>query len=214
MMREVVELRDQNSKTFIRGHDKNGNAQLRKVICPIPIHYIQGGEVLDIKPEWDGLTLHGAPYSLSVDPNCVGFVYTIDNRDICASMNLSGPTTVEDHRLWWLDVMPDLDVCLIPSAESVALHFILHSDKAPRIFEVRYECDEGMAASPHRSVGRDNINNLVTRPDADMWRELEILCDISDGVIRTEWTGRVKKVDPVTRQRSWVKDYAYPVRIR
>ena len=210
---ELVDRRERHSKTFLLGVNADGSRNMRKVIAPVPIHYKDGQEVRDIHPTWERGVLHGTPYSLSLtDGERVAFALEMGGKSVRASMDMAGPITIDGHLIWWLDVVPDLDVCLMPCATSVALHYVLRSEHAPRRFDVQYDGD--LIPQVHRSRGRDNIDNLVQRPDADMWRELEVTSTRTDGLHRTEWTGRAKAVDPVTRRRRWTTEIVYPVRIR
>ena len=215
-MQEIVHLREPRSKTYLRGHDDDGNTLLRTVIARLPIHRPdpEGNGLVDIAPEWDGLVLGGMPYGLELDADRIGFTHTEGGVVSRAWLDMRGERTEDGVRVWWLGVRPDLDVCLVPSATNVALHFGLHSERALRSFAIYYD---GPAPGIPRNVGRDNINNVETgRPDADMYRELEVVSTLVEHphkALVVTWTGRVKAVDPETRRKRWTTDVAYPVRV-
>ncbi len=226
-MDELKELRTRESKTYLVGHDDDGNEVREMKVAPGPIHYKDAGGVHEIRPEWrrtdDAWVLDHAPYVITVPHGQVAWTMTQDGNAITGT--LLDPTpgavpepTIEYNRLWWLGVFADFDLCLIAFAEAAAVHSVLHSDRAPRRWSITYNHGPEMTVRPNRSWGRDNIESRVNRIKSDMHRELEVkFTVVKRGRTTTthmEWTGRVKRVDPVTRHRTWSDDVVYPVRVR
>lgn len=224
---ELKGLRTRESKTYLVGHDDAGNEIREMKVSPGPIHYKDDVGIHEIKPEWKrtnkAWVLDHAPYTIMVLHGKVAWTMTQGSNAITGTLvdpipvNVSEPT-IEYNRLWWLGLFPDFDLCLIAFAEAAAVHSVLHSDKALRQWSIEYRHGPEMMVVPNRSCGRDNINKTVERIKSDMHRELEVkFTVVKHGHLTTthmEWTGRVKRVDPVTRHRSWSGDVAYPVRVR
>ena len=223
-MNEITALRTPTAKTFLLGAEEDGRERRRLVVAPSPIHYERDGELVDIAPEWertpDGWACRNVPYTLTVPTTGVGFRFECEDGAITGRVRGydHATATPEGHRLWWLGAAPDLDLCLMALNDHAAIHHVLHSGTAPRVFVTDYDADEGMGVGETRNWGRDNINETAERRPVDRHRELEILFQHTrEGrriTTRTEWTGRAKRGDPVTRIKAWTDDVAYPVRIR
>lgn len=226
MREELLEMRTRDTKTFLVGKDDDGNDLRELVVFPGMVHYDNGKGTQEIHPEWrraeNGWMLDHTPYTITVPDGEVSWTMAHKGNVIRGTLlnTCAVPEPrVQCNRLWWLGVWPDFDLCLIAFAEAAAVHSVLHSNAAPRRWQIRYDHGPEMAVQPTREWGRDNIDKRVDRRmDSDMHRELEVKYTVvkcpRGTTTHMEWTGRVKRVDPVTRKRSWCDDVAYPVRIR
>lgn len=237
---ERTDLRTLKSKTFELG-DGRFHLQMSGRIQ----HYVDDtGQLRDIVPIWalaDGVySLGGSAYRVRVPATRVAYqwqdrstggsvdvrLYSVDGvlvRDLLLTFTLEA----DGPRLWWRNVLPDLDFFLLANPNTLGFHKLLKSASAPRDFVVEITEDLAIPKSKVQQSsipGRDNLERLVDRViDSDRFRVTEMLpIDrtpdvVKDGRrtyrVRTAWTGRVAEVDPVTRIKTWSTKAAYPVRI-
>ena len=236
-IQELTDRRSETSKTFDMG---NGQRHVKTVMGrihykdPVTKRY----EEVDTTFQQHGkdYIVESAPYDLSVRPDKLTVTYrskaggeviavleALDGKPL-SEWPINIAPRMEADRLWLDAVLPDLDICVRAHNEGVRIQHIMHSGTAPRSFDWEInEDEESNARVAGEPKGFDNLLNAdvpgrVTRPDKR--RKLErqasrIAHSARTGkrrfVQREEWLGRVARVDPITRVKSWTDEIVYPV---
>ncbi len=141
---------------------------------------------------------------------------------VSAPATIPMPTVVGSF-LEWKAVTPGIDIQLMPRPHGLGDQKIV-SGYASAAFRWEIIKDSGSRerVQSQGPRGHDNINDIATRVgDRDRRRTLEVSAVVEPGgrrgartrqVVTETWTGRVARVDKVTRTKSWTTDRQDPVR--
>ena len=141
---------------------------------------------------------------------------------------ISVPTpTLIGNELWWLGVLPGLDIFIRLALDKADLRKRILNAAAPR--ELRWQVRESDPLPLRRqqiSIGQDNYDRLDggrnglgpgrTRRTIELQHTITPLSSVageSRYIIDEVWTGRTFEVDPVTRVKTPSTDVVYPVEI-
>jgi len=220
-----------DSKTFRVGRNKYKLIQVKGIV-----HYkdnvddeTENWKEINLIPKNRGLfstrrfEINKAPYNLTIMKNEIGFTYTskkggtvkvklskIGMVDVNGNINIS--PRVEDNKIWWDNVVSDLDIYLEFKSASLQFFKVLKTNNAPKEFEWEVEEDEQHSLKVNnKHLGWDEdkaqvkLNKEIKNERIENNKKKYILRE----VIENKTAEKSKK----TRVKNWTDKIKYPLLI-
>ncbi len=211
ILREVMELRGINSKTY-----KLDNGQNQLQGFKTDVHYKDGKELKDIDPNIEGDRVTRAPYIAILTKDKIGFTFKKKETDeeILIELERLGDKEIpyqlpliSGSNAFYEDVDKDIDILIQFNNTGGRMFRILKSPEAEKkaVFHIK-QGEKGLRISPkffgHDSKGRPL--NLKTKSMLETDYEV---------YIEDIFTGQTINIDEKTRVRSLSDEVEYPVKI-
>ena len=211
ILREVIKLRGENSKTF---ELDNGQYQLRGY--EYTVHYKDGEELKEIDPNIEGDRITRAPYVAILTKDKIGFTFKKKETDeeVLVELDRLGDKEIpyqlpliSGRSVFYEDVDKDIDILIQFNNTGGRMFRILKSPEAEKtaIFHIKQN-KKGLRISPkffgHDAKGRPL--NLKTKSVSETDYEV---------YIEDIFTGQTINIDEKTRVRSLSDEVEYPVKI-
>ncbi len=208
---EIVELREENNKTF-----KLDNGTNQIIATNDPMHYKdKEGEFRDIDPNIEGDKVTRAPYIAVLTKDKIGFTFKKKETDeeIKIQLDKLGDKEIpyqlpliNGNTAFYEDVDKDIDILIQFNTAEGRMFRILKTPKAQKkaIFHIKQ--GEGLKISP-QFFGQDSKGralNLETNRIKETDEEV---------YIEDVFTGQTISIDEKTRVRSLSDEVEYPVHI-
>jgi len=229
---EVVSKRQERSKTF-----SMGNAKFRLVHSLGVIHYKEN--YLDVQGVWkeielgiedrgDKFVINKAPYNLVIFKDKVGFSYTskcggtivvqleeIDDVLLSNREDLNIVPRVDDSRIYWDNLVKDLDVYLEAKGSGCEIFKVLKTNKAPVKFKWLFVEDKQNLLNSNKDVVGWDSDRKYAKIKIDIKSvHLTEFKDKNCYTITEEFEKKVSVIkDKKTRIKEWIDDVKYPVTI-
>ena len=197
---------------------------MRCDVHPRCVHYVSDtGELrtcdTTIKQSGSRIFCEWLPYKFELHETGVGFSFTARNGGFASvslvglgdgtvfDSNLAAPT-IEGNKVTYRDVVSGCDIVFCVLIDRVKTLRIIKSDAGPKRLEWLCKYDES---------GKSKISDTIHGKDSRGQRlDLSVSIKDVDGnshYVIEEWSGLVKRRDPVTRIKSLSGSVAYPVEI-
>ncbi len=212
ILREVIKLREENSKTY---ELEDGQNQL--VATESPMHYKnENGELKDIDCSIEGDRVTKTPYEAILTKDKIGFIFKKKetNEEVTIYLDKLGDKEISyqlplinESTAHYEDVDKDIDILIEFSDTGARLYRILKTPEAKKkaIFHIK-QSKKGLRVKP-RFFGFDS-KGLPLNLETNIIKETDEEIYVED-----RFTGQVIILDEKTRVRSLSNEVTYPVMI-
>ncbi len=229
---EIVKKRTENSKTFDMGKGKKKLIHLFGAIH-YKHKYSDRNELwkeidLTIEEKKNLFVVENAPYNLEIFKDSIGLSYTSRRGgNIIFRLKKIGGTDVKDlslnisprinkNRLYWDNVVEDLDIYIDLRPLSCEFYKVLKSANAPKDWE--WECVEDKVVffkvNSKQITGEDKENRIVKVISTKSKVNLEKYKDKKYYLLHEKFEEKTVKIkDKRTRIKEWIDKVEYPVLI-